>query len=230
MTPQTRSIPYGFCHCGCGQKTRICGANCTKYGSVKGEPRRFIAGHQRRIRPVIDQAVPFKINGVYCRLISLTQGLHAIVWESDYRWLMQWKWWAAWSYTTKSYYALRGAERVNKKNNRPLSMQRQILGLTYGDPREADHENHNTLDNTRTNLRYANGFKQAYNRRKHSSNTSGYKGVCYRADKKGPNKWRARINVEGKRILLGYFLTAEDAYKAYCDAALKYHKDFARVS
>jgi hypothetical protein len=106
-------------------------------------------------------------------------------------------------------------------------MQRQILGLAYGDLREADHENHNTLDNRRSNLRLADVFEQAYNRRLRGDNTSGFKGVCYRKDKKSTNKWRARINVRGKRVLLGYFATAEEAHGAYSKAALEYHKEFA---
>lgn len=41
------SIPYGFCHCGCGQKTNL--AKQSRYGYIKGEPVRFIHGHQGRV-------------------------------------------------------------------------------------------------------------------------------------------------------------------------------------
>jgi hypothetical protein len=40
------NIQHGFCHCGCGQKTKIAQQSVAKYGWVKGEPRRFINGHQ----------------------------------------------------------------------------------------------------------------------------------------------------------------------------------------
>ncbi len=228
MTPQGTIIPYGFCLCGCGEKTRICAVNCTRDKRVKGEPDRYISGHQRRIRPTIEDAVPFKVDGVYCRLIFLGDGFYSIVDSADYEWLMQWKWWKAWSESTKSYYAIRGAERING-HNRPLSMQRQIMGLTFGDEREVDHENHNTLDNRRKNLRFANYFEQSYNRRRRSDNTSGFKGVCYRENRKGPDKWRARISAGGKRILLGYFATADKAGEAYAKAALEYHREFAHI-
>ena len=36
---------YGCCECGCGQRTTICERTHTKYGWVKGNPRRFILGH-----------------------------------------------------------------------------------------------------------------------------------------------------------------------------------------
>lgn len=48
----TTQIPYGYCHCGCGQKTKICDKNHTKHGHVKGEPKRFIAGHYAHVIPV----------------------------------------------------------------------------------------------------------------------------------------------------------------------------------
>jgi len=38
-------IPYGYCHCGCGQKTNIATRTSTKKGWIKGEPLRFIKYH-----------------------------------------------------------------------------------------------------------------------------------------------------------------------------------------
>ena len=38
-------IPYGYCHCGCGQKTTISHVTDTKKGYVKGEPRKYLLGH-----------------------------------------------------------------------------------------------------------------------------------------------------------------------------------------
>lgn len=41
------------------------------------------------------------------------------------------------------------------------------------------------------------------------------------------NKWAARIMANGKRIFLGLFKKTVDAAKAYNDAAIKYHGEFA---
>lgn len=41
-------IPYGYCHCGCGEKTNLARDTMPKRGMVKGEPNKFIAGHQSR--------------------------------------------------------------------------------------------------------------------------------------------------------------------------------------
>lgn len=38
---------YGYCRCGCGEKTTIATQTDKKWGAVKGEPRRFISGHNR---------------------------------------------------------------------------------------------------------------------------------------------------------------------------------------
>ncbi len=43
-------IPYGFCHCGCGEKTTIAPMTSAALGVRKGEPRRFIVGHSRRVQ------------------------------------------------------------------------------------------------------------------------------------------------------------------------------------
>jgi hypothetical protein len=109
-------------------------------------------------------------------------------------------------------------------------MHRQILGLEKDDPRQGDHkEPRNTLDNRRKNLRIApSQSENNYNQRKHSNNTSGYKGVTYHIQTKA---WMAQIQVNGKYIYLGYRDTAEAAWRElYVPAALKYHGEFARVA
>jgi hypothetical protein len=42
-------IPYGYCHCGCGGKTRIASETRKWCGHVKGEPVRFIHNHHGRV-------------------------------------------------------------------------------------------------------------------------------------------------------------------------------------
>lgn len=44
-------VPYGYCWCGCGQKTKIAPQNRKDTGWVDGEPRRFLRGHQFKVGP-----------------------------------------------------------------------------------------------------------------------------------------------------------------------------------
>lgn len=41
-------IPYGYCHCGCGEKTRIPKRNSTIHNQIKGISLKFINGHNSK--------------------------------------------------------------------------------------------------------------------------------------------------------------------------------------
>lgn len=111
---------------------------------------------------------------------------------------------------------------VNKKLHRIIA-ERMNLDMNL----QVDHINADKLDNRRENLRTATVQQNGQNRGKYSCNTSGFKGVSW--DKRD-NKWFSQINVNGKRIFLGRFETPELAAKAYNDAAIKYHGEFAKLN
>ena len=90
---------------------------------------------------------------------------------------------------------------------------------------EVDHINMNPLDNRRENLRVATHKQNTFNTNKHSNNKSGFKGVSF---DKNAQKFRAKINIDGKRKHLGYFATAVAAYECYKRAAIQHHGEFAR--
>jgi hypothetical protein len=187
----------------------------------------FLRGHHIRKSPVLEDAIPFKIDSVYCRLIPLTQGQYAIVWASDYKWLMQWHWFAKWNKDTRSFYACR-QQTLDYKNRkqRMVYMHRVILGLGDGNERIGDHKNNVTLDCRRENLRIADKYESARNRRRQISSSTGFKGVSYRSD---TGIYVAEITVAGERIRLGERGTAEAAHRLYCVASKKYHGKFSRT-
>lgn len=51
MSDTDSAAPYGYCQCGCGQKTAIADATRPKVGHVKGEPFLFLRGHNNRREP-----------------------------------------------------------------------------------------------------------------------------------------------------------------------------------
>ena len=115
-----------------------------------------------------------------------------------------------------------------KGHSKALLLHRIIMARVIGRPLDdfehVDHRDGNGLNNTRANLRIATHTQNMQNRKRHKNNKSGYKGVYRRRS----GKWRAAIRVNGKYISLGSFDTPEEAYAAYCKAAIQYHGEFAR--
>jgi hypothetical protein len=92
-------------------------------------------------------------------------------------------------------------------------------------PELLDHINGIRNDNRLCNLRAATQKQNMCNIKKHSSNTSGFKGVDY---VKRDNKYRARCRSNGIRHNLGLFDTAFEASCAYNEFAKKHHGEFYR--
>lgn len=97
-----------------------------------------------------------------------------------------------------------------------------IHHIIYGKPpkgMETDHKDRNPLNNRKNNLRFVTSLENNRNKGKHLNNTSGYTGVVKR---KGYNKWKAQIRVDGKLMYLGYYNTPEDAHFVYLTAKKKH--------
>lgn len=94
-------------------------------------------------------------------------------------------------------------------------------------PEEVDHVNLNPSDNRWENLRECSHQENLLNRRMPKTNRSGFKGVQLHT---GSGKWRARLRVNGEKVLDGLFYTPEEAHAAYVCAADKYHGEFARAA
>ncbi len=89
---------------------------------------------------------------------------------------------------------------------------------------EIDHKNRDRSDNRITNLRIANRGQQNQNTKIRSDNTSGYKGISW---DKVRCKWKVRINVDGKEIMLGRFVDLNEAIKCRQEAEKKYFGEYA---
>lgn len=92
--------------------------------------------------------------------------------------------------------------------------------------RLVDHEDTNGLNNRWKNLRLATRAQNNSNVALRADNTSGYKGVTWRAGNRSAGVRRSAQN--GKRHSLGDFVTVLSAHSAYVRASIEWHGEFAR--
>lgn len=154
--------------------------------------------------------------GCSMKEIPLTQGKFALVDDEDYKFLMQWSWYA--SREGNTFYAAR-KERVGGKWT-SIRMHRVIAerhGLYMGG--DIHHDDDNGLNNQIYNMFGLTRKQHIEKAVLRNDNTSGFRGVSFY---KSRGKYTAYINHEGKRIFLGYFDKFEDAVAARLAAEKKY--------
>lgn len=93
-----------------------------------------------------------------------------------------------------------------------------------------DHIDGNPHNNRLSNLRLCSRAKNSRNRKTHSNNKSGYKGVYPQYYKGKLINYLASIQVDKERIFLGTFESKELAAIAYNEAAVIYHNEFAKLN
>lgn len=153
-------------------------------------------------------------------LIPLTRGYNAIIDAIDAD-LGDYYWSATGS--GSRFYA-QGSMNGKRPYMHRVIMER-MLGRELQDGEQVDHIDNDPLNNQRSNLRIATHRQNVKNRKRHRNNKSGFKGVYYN---KRAKRYHAQIRVGGKHIYLGLHDTPEEAHEAYCEAADKYHGEFAR--
>jgi len=149
------------------------------------------------------------------REIKLTKGMFALVDDEDYEYLNQFTW-----HTEKTKHSIYARGWVNSSMT---SMHRLIMNINERHTL-VDHIDGYGLNNQRNNLRVATYSQNMANRKIIKPHSSAFLGVHW---VEACKKWRAAIKKDGKQIPLGFFVNEKDAAKAYNEAAIKYHKEFA---
>ncbi|QGH72302.1 MAG: zinc binding loop region of homing endonuclease [Podoviridae sp. ctg2L5] len=144
---------------------------------------------------------------------DLGSGNVVLVDDEDFHFLEKYNW-----CVNSSNYVMRVKTKSGKRET--ITLHRLITGVPSN--LQVDHANGNRLDNRRKNLRVCTRSQNCVNRTSKVKSKSGYRGVT-----KHYNKWRARIEQNGKKIHLGLFETPELAAKAYDQIALSLYGDFA---
>ena len=153
------------------------------------------------------------------KTIPLTRGLTTQVDDEDFEWLSRFKWCASFGKTSGPY-AARGA-RISGKSHL-IFMHREILAPPSG--MQVDHINRDPLDNRRANLRLATAG-QNYVNGSRALPKSGFRGVEYAP--RATKKFFVRTLIEGKRVYVGSFATAEEAARVASDHRLRRFGEFA---
>lgn len=145
------------------------------------------------------------------KAIPISRNKYTLVDEEDYDFLTQWKW------TGHTYISRKEVGRD------AIYMHRVVMDCPSH--LEVDHKNGCKWDNRKANLRVCTRAENSRNRGK--SIVRDYKGVYWN---QRARKWSASIKVDRKLVYLGLHQTKAEAALAYNEAALKYHKKFARLN
>jgi len=166
----------------------------------------------------------------YC-IIPLNHGLETVVDEEDYAYLSAFRWRAhpgryCWYATSRTIVS------SSPRKRRYVALHREIFARRGIDisGKHIDHKDRDGLNNRFSNLRIVTHRENNWNTKVREDNSSGYKGVHYHVPPHGKPRWRARLQIDGKRLHLGLFQTAIEAAIAYNEAAIKYYGEFAALN
>lgn len=134
------------------------------------------------------------------KTIPLTRGLEALVDDDDYEWLSQFNWYAFTSGRSRPplVYAGRAGPRKSK-----IIMHREVIKAPPG--MDVNHENGNTLDNRKKNLKLMTRSQNSHAFRR---DTHPMMGVVVTPG----GRFRANIMVKGHRMFKS-FDTLEEAQR-----------------
>ncbi len=149
------------------------------------------------------------------REIPLTQGRAALVSDEDFDRVCQYRWCAV--LNGKHWYAKHASRTSGKYVN--VYLHKFILGLPAS--QLVDHVNGDGLDCRRENLRPATPADNCRNSRMPSTNTTGFKGVCF---------FKGRYVAKAGGRYLGRYRSAEEAARVYDAKARELFGDFALLN
>jgi hypothetical protein len=167
--------------------------------------------------------IPKYLSRVYiengeCKILVGKDGLVAVCDIEDYELVVGHHWY---------YGGPKGREHIH--SNKAGVLARVVLGYT-GDLL-VDHADNNPLNNHKNNLRLATRSQNSWNQKKTSHiRTSKYKGVLFSATRDKPSRWCARICKDKVSRHLGYFMTEQEAARAYNKAAQELFGEFALLN
>jgi hypothetical protein len=151
MTSPRQTAPFGFCQCGCGQRTLIAKLTNHERGNIKGQPVRFVSGHCSRGTRNAGRGWSLGPNpvrhfpGGITWMILKYKGEDKIcqIWTTDYEKVRDYHWCAHRANRSKiaKWYA-ESTIRLDGKQTTILTHRLLLPGTE-----EIDHRNNDGLDN-----------------------------------------------------------------------------------
>lgn len=250
-------IEYGYCWCGCGNRTQIASKTDRTQKSLGGEHLRFFHGHKpkRRKKEGRPEAQTPHL-GRYCACGGVKSGQASVCKSCQlsmrrppldpetyydegrpYRRVP----------CTKKKYTLVSADKYDTAMSFLLvanfdpstgghyvsttvdGRQEKLHRLLTNAPKgvQIDHANRDSLDNRDWNLRPASNSQQMANQNRKARNTSGYIGVWYRKSRK---RWCGQVTFKGKHYFTKHCKTACEAAIERNNLALEIHGEFANLN
>jgi hypothetical protein len=147
------------------------------------------------------------------KVIPLNKGKSTLVDDEDYEMLVSYCY--GW-YCSKNGYAV-------------MARGKYMHRLIMSDPQdgEIDHIDGDKLNNQKSNLRIVNRSQNNYNAKPRKNASSKFKGVVWI---KTRSRWQANIQIDGRVKYLGMFTDEIEAAKAYNEAAIQHHSEYAKLN
>ncbi len=144
--------------------------------------------------------------------------------DLDYHWHIGYSI-KGWNYARATVYV----ESVNKKAVEKIYyLHKLLLGIAnLGKKIHVDHENHNTLDNRRDNLRVILAYNNKRSRKgPNKNNKSGYRNVSWNDT---INKWVIQFQVNGRNTIVATGDNLDETGKLANELRPKYYGEYSGV-
>lgn len=146
------------------------------------------------------------------KTLTSKSGVSAIVDDDDYLFLST----LNWSVSKQGYFYTFCKYRMDGETRYCPHTLHSIVNQTPKG-KHTDHINGDPLDNRKENLRPVTPAQNNINVHRPGKNKTGYPGVFVKIRPGGIIRYRARIEINGKKKNLGYFKTPEEASKKYLE-------------
>ena len=204
-----RRVSHWFCECSCGERVTIPGNNLSS-----GNSKSCGCLHGVRIdNPITREQV--------IRLVRYVPEVGKLYW------LVRGQFYKPGDEAGHFYESTKYVKVIFKKQQYYVHVVAWLIMTGDWPSFEIDHKDTNKANNKWDNLRPATHAQNMWNRGATVNNGSGFKGVRW-SDHSA--RFLARITVNKDVISLGTFDDPVEAARAYDQAALRYHGEFARTN